>query len=281
MRYSSRFFLYAPLGLFLAIMTVIGVHWWVVADAFAAKLDAANGHAIAPGVTLRFASRSISGFPFSLDTVMRDVSFEIATPHGPVLWRTQDFAMHALSYGREQSIFEAAGRQELDWTGAGGERRRLVFAVGSLHASAVEDKGGLARFDLDLVGFGSKALTARRLQLHLRRDPAKNAFDLVAAADDVHAAAQSCPSLDDHIAAGRLVAIATPAAALARLRAGAQDWGEAVAQWRMAGGAFRISELSLTSGSPARLRAALGAIPAQRLFDLSDLLDALCGVPPY
>ena len=156
MRYSSRFFLYAPLALFLAITFGVGVHWWLAASALSARLQAMNGREITPGVTLRFASRTIAGFPFSLDTVFRGFSLRIDTPHGPSEWQPEKFAMHALTYGRDKTIFEAAGKQELHWTKDDGTARNLVFAVGSLHASAIRDPGGLARFDLDLVGFGSQ-----------------------------------------------------------------------------------------------------------------------------
>ena len=116
MNYSSRFFLYAPLGLFLAVAFGVAIHWWLAASAFRADLAAMNGHEIAPGVTMRFASRThrrVSvqpghGVPdFSLRSRRRT-----ARPNGS----TEDFAMHALTYGRDETIFEAAGTQELRWT---------------------------------------------------------------------------------------------------------------------------------------------------------------------
>jgi hypothetical protein len=275
MRYSSRFFLYAPLALFLAITFGVGVHWWLAASALSARLQAMNGREITPGVTLRFASRTIAGFPFSLDTVFRGFSLRIDTPHGPSEWRPEKFAMHALTYGRDETIFEAAGKQELHWTKDDGTARNVVFAVGSLHASAIRDPGGLARFDLDLVGFGSKTLTAQRLQFHIRRD-GTDKLDLAVMADDVRISSEHCPSLGDRLIVGRLTGTVTEARSFSLLRAGVQDWGSAVANWRAAGGNFRIDALSLDpSGSP-QLRAALAQTPADGLFAISDLLDAIC-----
>ena len=278
MKYSSRFFLYAPLGLFLAIALGVGIQWWLAASFLAARLQAMNGHQIAPGVTMRFASRSIAGFPFSLDTVFRGVSLRIDTPHGPTEWRSEEFAMHALTYGRDETIFEAAGKQELRWTTYDGSRRALVFAVGSLRASAISDLGGLARFDLDLVGFGSTALMARRLQFHVRRDGADK-VELAVMADDVRISPRRCLGLGDRLAAGRLTGTVTRARAFSALRAGTQDWGSAVANWRAAGGLFRIDARGLGPAEEPRLRAALTQMPADRLFAVTELLDALCDGP--
>jgi hypothetical protein len=275
MRYSSRFFLYAPLGLFLALALVVAIQWWLAASALSARLQAMNGREIAPGVTLRFASRSIAGFPFNLDTVFRGFSLRIDAPHNPTEWRSEEFAMHALTYGRSETIFEAAGRQELRWTKGDGARRALVFAVGSLHASAIEDREGVARFDFDLVGFDSTALMAQRLQLHIRRDGADK-IDLAVMADNVRISSGQCPDLGDRLATGRLRGTVTEAQSFSLLRAGAQDWGSAVANWRAAGGLFRIDALRLDPLERPHLRAALAQLPADGLFAVTGLLDTIC-----
>jgi hypothetical protein len=245
MNYSSRFFLYAPLGLFLSLALGVGIHWWVVASAFSDRLAAWNGHEIVPGVTIRYASRNISGFPFSLDTVFQDVSLRIETPRGATEWHSEHFAMHALTYGRAETIFEAAGRQELRWTGNDGRGRSLTFAVGSLHASAIQDKGGLTRFDLDLVGFGSQAMTARRLQFHIRRTRRFSTFDIFAAVNDVRFPLTDRPSLGEHITEGHLAGTFTPDRGIDRLWTGDQYWFEAAEIWHENRGRFYINELTL------------------------------------
>jgi hypothetical protein len=236
MRYSSRFFLFAPVCLFLALMAVVSVHWWVVANALSARLVAANGHEIAPGVVMRFGTRRISGFPFSLDTVFREVSFEVATPHGPAVWRSENFAMHALTYGRDETIFEAAGKQELDWTDADGTKHALAFTVGSLRASAISDKIRLSRFDLDLVGFGSRAFTAQRLQFHIRHN-ANDTLDLAVMADGVRTSGGA-------IVSERLEGQADAAHALDALRAGSESWYEGLEHWRLANGKLHVASAS-------------------------------------
>jgi hypothetical protein len=245
MKYSSRFFLFAPLGLFLTLFLGVGVHWWLAASALSKHLAALNGHEVVPGVTVRFSSRTIGGFPFTLDTVFRGISFRIDTPHGPAEWRPQEFAMHALTYGRDETIFEAAGKQELRWTKDNGSKRTLIFDVGALHASAIDDQAGLARFDLDLVGFGSKAFTAQRLQFHIRRDFPRATFDLVILADGVRFSPADSPGLGRQIAKARLEGAISHANAFDALRAGAERWTEAVERWRKSGGTLRVDSVWL------------------------------------
>src|SRR5215469_14760448 len=108
MRYSSRFFLYAPFVLLVALAAAAMVRWWFVAGVFENRLRQANGHEIVPGVTLRFASEQTSGFPFNLDTVMDRVAITVQSTRGPIIWRSEHFAIHALTYGRAQEIFEGA-----------------------------------------------------------------------------------------------------------------------------------------------------------------------------
>jgi len=236
MNYSNRFFLYAPVGLFLAIACAVGIHWWVLASRLGSWLDAHNGREVAPGVTMAFASRSITGFPFSLDTVFRGLSIRVDTPHGPTQWRPEEFAMHALTYGRDEIIFEAAGKQDLSWTKADGSKRDLVFAVGSLHASAIRDATGLARFDLDIVGFNSQPLIAKRVQFHTRRDKVDK-FELAVTADDLIFPSNSALSV-------AITSRVDAAHALDAAREGKERWYTGLEHWRLATGKVYLTNLS-------------------------------------
>src|SRR5581483_1864200 len=69
MNYSHRFWLYAPLCMFLGLAAWAMGYWWVVASAFDKKLTALNGHEAVPGITVSYASKTISGFPFNIDVV--------------------------------------------------------------------------------------------------------------------------------------------------------------------------------------------------------------------
>jgi len=146
MRYSSRFFLYAPFLVLIVIAIAAMLRWWTVADAFESWLLHANGREIAPGIRLRFASEEMGGFPFRVDTVLsgRRARGEVRARIGFLARRR--FAIHGLTYGRVQEIFEAGGVQTLSWTMPGGAAGRLVFTPGSLRASAILAEGALARF---------------------------------------------------------------------------------------------------------------------------------------
>jgi Uncharacterized protein conserved in bacteria len=250
MKYSSRFFLYAPLGVFLLLCVAAGVHWWLLASALSSRLAAVNGHAVMPGVTVSFAAKKISGFPFSLDTEFTDFAVSVATPHGPTRWRTEKFALHALTYGRDETIFEAAGKQQLMW-GAG---RRLDFAVGALRASAILRRGALDRFDLDLIGFGSKAFIAQQLQVHARQEG--GALQLFVASDGV----TNCRR-----AALRTAATVTKAEAFGHLQRAEESWTEAIARWRAQGGTVAADKPSPLSG-----------VAAEELLNPDALAEAAC-----
>jgi hypothetical protein len=246
MKYSSRFFLYAPLALFLLIAAAVSVMWWREAGALSSRLDALNGHEAMPGVTLRFASKTVSGFPFNIDVVFKDFRIDLKTPHGPSSWRVENFALHGLTYGREQMIFEAAGQQVLHWTDLQGHAHAMPFEAGELHASAIAGERGLSRFDLDCIGFGSPALTAARVQLHARINPNRTAIDIAAEADAVHLSPPLASMFGDNVKQVRLNASAAPSRAFDGLRAGRTDWVGALETWRKANGALQISDLEIT-----------------------------------
>ncbi len=246
MKYSSRFFLFAPLALFLAIAVGVGVNWWMQAGALSKKLDSLNGRPSMPGVTLYFSAKRVSGFPFNLDVVFQDFRIEVATDHGPSTWKSQDFALHALSYGREQVIFEAAGKQLLTWTDLDGVHHALPFEVGEWHASTIADEHGLKRFDMDLIGFGSPALTAARLQIHARLNPAESGIEIAAAADSVRPSPPLASLFGDTLTQVRLNASAAPARPFDAIRSARGGWQGALESWRKAGGNLRVDDLELS-----------------------------------
>ena len=147
MRYSSRFFLYAPFVGLLLLAAIAMTNWWLKATALAKQLDAINGHEIMPGVRLSFAEKRLAGFPFRLDTILKDLRVEVAEVGGPMVWTSEGFAMHTLTYGRVQAILEAGGRQTLSWHDANGGAHRFAFLPGTFRASAILQHGKLIRFD--------------------------------------------------------------------------------------------------------------------------------------
>lgn len=249
MRYSNRFFLYAPFVVLAGLAIVATLRWWSVADDLENRLGQANkGREIAPGVTLHFRAARIGGFPFNLDAVLDNLTVSIEATRGPFVWRAEHFALHALTYGPTQEIFEAAGMQKLSWTGAQGGARRFAFVPGSLRASAIAADGTLVRFDLDLNGIGASELWGKRLQLHLRRDSTRNAIQVLLSADELHLARplqRGFGALIGHLLiAGRAVSEAR----LLPLLSGSADWRSAAEAWRLGGGSFVLDRFDLAAG---------------------------------
>jgi hypothetical protein len=239
MNYSSRFFLYAPFGLLLLAALAMGGRWWVVAGALETRLDAMQPHEAMPGITVHYRTRSVGGFPFRLEAMLDDLSVSVATRDGPIVWRAEHFALHGLTYGRDELIFEAAGKQSLAW----GKGHRLDFQTGSLHASAIQDEGGLARFDLDLVAFDSPALAAGRIQFHIRRS--KDTLDIATSGEDVQLAPRLKGAFGDRISLVALQGDVSAPRAFDGLRAGRTDWQSALEAWRKAQGALHADPFEI------------------------------------
>jgi hypothetical protein len=243
MNYSSRFFLYAPIAALLLLGAVFGVYWWHVADALGKRLDAMQTREAMPGVTVRYAARTISGFPFNLDVVFTDFRVSIETGHGPFVWRAENFALHALTYGADKTLFEAAGKQSFTWKDTERQQHVLPFEAGSLHASAIRNAGGLSRFDLDLVGFGSPALTAARVQFHIRHAADGKNLDVFANGDEVRLSPRLRGAFGDELKLVALQGSVSQAPAFDALRAGKSDWRTAVEAWRNMPGRLHMAPL--------------------------------------
>ena len=242
MRYSSRFFLYAPLLLLLTLAGFVMAHWWRAAGTLEEKLKAMKGREAVPGVALDWGSATVSGFPFRLDVTFRGFSVKGAGAHGPFAWSADRFAIHALTYGAQKDVFEAAGNQHLAWTDAGGNGHALDFLPGSLRASAVRDDRGLSRFDVDIIELAGKNLAIGRAQFHMRRDPDGKSIDLMAEADlakgDLGAFGQEVKTL-------RLYQTLSQGHAFAGLLQGQKRAPASHAMWLLTGGNVKITQSEL------------------------------------
>lgn len=249
MRYSSRFWLYAPLVLLLALAIWVTSHWWILAKDLDRKLTTMNGHQTIPGITVSWASKTISGFPFRVDVVFTDLLVRAEGPRGPLTWHSDRFALHALTYGRTQDIFEAAGPQALAWTDADNIKHQLSFLPATLHASAIAGSTGVARFDLDMLDAGGKdgdgaTFTIARAQLHMRHDPKTDALDLMLSALEVRAA--STP-FGDHIRKLEIYSRVTQGSAFTRLLSGRSGWMDAILAWKHQGGEIVTDKVDIES----------------------------------
>jgi hypothetical protein len=232
MSYSSRFWLYAPITVFLMIAAATMVHWWMVAGDFEKKLAAAKGHQAIPGVTLDWSSVTVGGFPFRVDAAFVNFSVKGAGAHGPFAWTAEKFALHALTYGRIQDVYEAAGRQQISWTDADGSSHAQVFLPASMRGSTIADARGLRRFDLDIVGMGAKNFTIGRFQFHMRRDPDGSDLDLMLRADIVGKRKEV-----------QVYATLSRAGSLISLLQGQTSLPDADANWRAQGGKAKLSQV--------------------------------------
>ena len=245
MRYSSRFFLYAPVAMFLSLAAAVMVWWWIAANALDKQLDAMNGREAVPGVKISFTSKKIAGFPFRLDTLLENLRVEVATTQGPLVWRTEHFASHALNDGREQAIYEAAGRQEVSWRDDDGKPHDFRFVPGWLRASSIAVNGTLVRFDLDIVEIASADLGAGRVQFHMRRNPKSDALDIAVSGDTIKLAPDLRAGFGASLSHVLLVGKLAPGKFLAPLLSGKTDWRRATEDWRSHNGALSIDQFEV------------------------------------
>ena len=271
MNYSSRFWLYAPLALFLGLAVWAMTHWWLAAKALDQKLIAMNGHQAVPGVQVSWSKQTISGFPFRLDVVFENLSVRAEAPRGPFTWHSDHVALHSLTYGRAQEIFEAAGPQTLSWTDTDGMQHRLVFLPATLRASVIEDPRGLSRFDLDMLDASGKGgdgagFMIGRAQFHLRRDPKRDALDLMLSAIE----AKGPTPFGDHIRTMEIYGQVTQGKAFTRFLAGKSGWMDALMAWRHDGGRLIADKVSIQSSALTTQSAGPELEPALRtlLFPL-------------
>jgi hypothetical protein len=241
-KYSSRFWLYAPTLLFLTLAIAVMIHWWLAAGAFEKRLSALKGREAIPGVTLDWTGVQVGGFPFRLDADFSNFRVTGAGAHGPAAWASEKFALHALTYGRSQTVYEAAGRQLVDWTGADGSRHAASFLPGSMRGSSILDAQGLRRFDLEIVDMAGSDFAFTRFQFHMRRGA--TGLDLMLKAETLQSAADRMPA-DFQVYAGL-----NQAGAWAALLRGEMSWPKADAQWRSRGGKAALSQLIAPAMSP-------------------------------
>jgi len=245
MSLTNRFFIYAPFALFVVLALGVSIRWFSEASAFSTRLERLNGHALMPGVTLHFSSKQISGFPFRMDAIFKNVEIDVQTRHGPSSWSSEDFALHRLTYGADTTVFEAAGRQRLSWTDTAGRHHELPFVIGSLIAGANETEDGLARFDLKAVSLNSPEGSSGGTELHLRKQPHNDAVDLVLSFSDVRLGTKLSSTFGNAIDHALLSATVTPGSSLATLLAGKTDWPDALMGARRANGRLQVDRIEL------------------------------------
>jgi hypothetical protein len=248
MNYSHRFWLFGPVGLFAILMLGVAAYWFVASHEVSKKLDALNGHEIAPGITMSFAHKTIGGFPFRLDGELDGLRVAIATSHGPAVWTAEKFAFHSLTYGRTQYVFEAAGRQTLDWHKDDGSQRSYRFLPGLLRASMIAGHGELSRFDLEAIDVASPELAATQVQAHLRKDPKIDALDFHVTANGVTIGKGLKPTFGQNLKLFHAEGLISPGTSFDSLLEGKGDWRAAAEDWRKRDGGVLVKSVVLNWG---------------------------------
>ncbi|HMI95911.1 MAG TPA: DUF2125 domain-containing protein [Micropepsaceae bacterium] len=257
MSYSSRIFIYGPVGLLLLIIVLYSVFWRVQADTLSARLDRANGGEVIPGITFAFAGKTVGGYPFRLDAVLSGVTFSHQSPEGETAWRTEELALHALSYNLDRYIFEVTGLQSFARPPVmQGSVPRVVYVTPAIaRASAILDRGHLARFDMDLWEPQAKDATqgadpkrsfsADRAQLHLFWRP-DDTIDVAAQINNARIGpGYGATEADIVLPLIDLRAKLTESSALDGLAAGTMSVADAAQGWRTRMGELNVSDLTL------------------------------------
>jgi hypothetical protein len=248
MNYSHRMFLYGPVGLLAIAAIAVVAYWWSATDAVSQRLDAMNGHEVAPGVHFSFAKKSMAGFPFRVDGELDGLRISIDTSHGPAVWTVQKFAFHSLTYGRPQFVFEVAGNQHIEWRRDNGQRHTYDFLPGSLRASATMSGGRLARFDLDALNVDSPDISAAEVQLHMRDNPKIDGLDLFVIANNVHFAPDEQPAFGPDMKHFAVNAMISPGSSFAGLLSGHGDWRAGANDWHARHGGVLVKAVEVNWG---------------------------------
>jgi hypothetical protein len=230
------------------VAIAVVAYWWTASSAVAQRLDAMNGHDVAPGIHFSFAHKNMSGFPFRVDGELDGLRIAIDTSHGPTVWTAEKFAFHSLTYGRTQMVFEAAGKQHIEWHKDNGQLHTYDFLPGSLRASAIMSGHRLARFDLDALDVVSADISAAEIQFHLRDDPKIDGLDLFVTANGVHFAPDEAPAFSSNMKHFAVNAMVSPGSSFEGVLSGHGDWRAGASDWHKRHGGVLINAVEVNWG---------------------------------
>lgn len=254
MSYSNRIYMYGPVGLLLLIAILYSVFWRVEADTMSARLDRANGGEIAPGITFSFAQKTVGGYPFRLDVLLTGVRLGYRNGSTEINWRTDRFALHRMSYGRNQFIFESDGTQTISWaTQPDATPVTIQLSPETARASAILNQGRLLRFDLDLwrpqgtetgPSLMPAVFAADRAQFHALAHR-NNTLDVAIQVDNGRTGSSATQAVQASLPLIDCRATLNRADVLTGLEQGNEDFTHAFELWRNRMGVANITSLAL------------------------------------
>lgn len=280
-RRRSRFWLFAPPVLLALVFAAWAAAWLVIRGRTAEGLDAWIANEAMAGRRWECPDRSIGGFPFRIEVSCARLALQ--APEG--MLAAGRLRTVTQVYRPRHTIFELEGPLKAASGGIAAEG-----AWDSLRGSFHSAPHGFERVSLVADGpklrvsglpAGDAALSARRVEAHVRPDP--GSADAVEASARVEGAA--VPALD-LLVGGAEPLDAELQARITQARPLPRPSRQDVERWREAGGRVGLTSLAMAKG-PRRLEAKgeLGIDelrrPAGRLdvaaAGLSDLLAALTG----
>jgi hypothetical protein len=254
----KRIFIYGLLAALVLPVLAFTAYWFVIAGGITAELERLDGNEILPGVTLQFAEKNVSGFPFRFDIVLDGVTIAARADAGTSAWRSERITMHAKSYGPRQYILDAEGLQTFSWpAGEGAPQNILQMTSGITRATALIEDGRLARFDIDMVN--GDAMDASLDAMPMRDIGFARAqvqffvqdndtIGVSAAIDAAEIGTGYRPALGSNLSRLRASGRITGANTLEAMRGGTADIRAALDAWRNAGGAIVLDPIEAAWG---------------------------------
>lgn len=188
-RRGSRFWLFAPFGLFALVVVGWSAAWFLISDRVASELDAVVARERDLGRDWDCAERSISGFPFRIEIGCASLVFTRGDGASFALGRSRATAQ---VYQPRHVIFEIAGPMrggdgstlvEGDWELLQGSVRGLGRGDEQVSAYAVSPRLRAVAPRFAALGGAPVEASADRLEIHARPSPGlapeRGALDIV------------------------------------------------------------------------------------------------------
>lgn len=255
---AKRILIFGPIAVLTLLALAFSVYWFVIAGRISSELERHNGNEIVPAITLQFAEKNISGFPFRFDVSLSDVTLAARSDATTRSWQSEIIALHAASYGREAYLLEADGLQIFTWPAEDGASQHILqMTSGITRANIILEDNRLVRFNIDIlnaegIDASSNAVAMREFRI------ARAQIQLLAEENDTIAVAAELdageigagyrPALGTNLSRVRVTGRISQADLFHELRAGNAELHTTLDAWRNAGGAITLDPIEAAWG---------------------------------